>query len=374
MSGRREWMEANVPRAFAASSIVVMLLVAGIAPAASAARRTPVSRAVTFTVQNLNRSQLACPSDGATYQVRGHLTAPGSVRSSRRRKPAATLYLHGLGFGEWFWTFGGQPPAAPGQPAAPKGYNYATEQAKAGHTSVTIDRLGYDTSGHPVGTQTCMGSQADIAHQIVQQLRAGSYSVTGGKATHFKKVALAGHSAGGEIAMLEAYSFKDVDALIDVSFSYSNLPRAQLAFGPTRDKCVVGGEPAEPGQPSGYAYFGQTPADFQSLMFHSASRSVVDAAMPLRNRDPCGETGSIITGLLLQKQGVPKITVPVLVICGTKDALYSSLGCSQQRDQFRRSRRASLELVRGAGHAVTLERQARKFRAKVGRWLKKRGY
>jgi pimeloyl-ACP methyl ester carboxylesterase len=339
-----------------------------VVPPASARGRATASVAVTFSVQNVNRSKIACGTDGATYQVKGHLFGPRSAlaNSSRRRKHlrAATLYLHGFGFGEWFWDFSAVP-----------GYDYASSQAKSGHTSVVIDRLGYDSSGHPDGNRSCLGGQADIAHQIVQELRKGSYTVAAGKPVRFRKIALAGHSAGGEIADIEAYSFKDVDALIVMSFSYSNLPRAQIALGPTRDKCLAGGEPAEPGTPSGYAYFGQpTAADYQAIMFADSTQPVLDAASALRNRDPCGDTNSIVPALLQQRPHVAKIRVPVLIVCGTRDALYSPLGCGQQQDRYTHSRSKTLELIKGAGHALTLGRSAKTFRKKVGRWLTRRGF
>jgi pimeloyl-ACP methyl ester carboxylesterase len=335
---------------------------------AQAATRKISALPVTFDVRNVNTSKLACATDGASYQIKGHIVGPRSAlagASARKRKrTGVTLYLHGLGFGEWFWRFTAVPT-----------FDYAAAQARTGHTSVVIDRLGYDTSGHPAGKSSCLGGQADIAHQVVQALRSGKYAVTGGRAKRFRRVALAGHSAGGGIAMLEAYSFRDVDALAVMSFSYANLPRAQLALGPTRDACLAGGVPAEAGLPSGYAFYGKDdPADFQSIMFHGASAAVLGAATPLRNRDPCGDIDSIIPALLQQTTALRQITVPVLVICGTRDALYSSLGCGQEEAKFTRSRRTKLELVRNAGHAVTLDPPARTFRRKVSRWLSRYGF
>ena len=326
-----------------------------------------MSKQVTFQIQNVNRSKLACGADGAAHQIKGYLTGPQAKvgRVSRKRKTAATLYLHGLGFGEWFWH------ANPSL-GVPKKFEYALAQAAAGHVSVTIDRLGYDASDHPDGFKICLGSQADIAHQIVQQLRSGSYSVAGGKPVRFKKVALVGHSIGGAIAMLEAYSFKDVNALGVASFSFQNLPRAQVAFGPTRDACLAGGQPAEPGTPSGYAYFGQpTDADFVAVMFRSTP---VPAVLALRNRDPCGDIASVIPALVQQQSQIGAIKVPVLVICGTKDLLYAPLGCESQANRFTGSRHVKLESVRNAPHAITFDKGAAVFRTKVSRWLKQRGF
>jgi pimeloyl-ACP methyl ester carboxylesterase len=333
--------------------------------AGSSRRRAIVSRAVTFAVRNTNTSTLPCPSDGAPYEVKGHLVAPRSaVSRSKAGKRGVTLYLHGRGFGEFLWNF----TSVPSQ-------NYATAQARAGHASVVIDRIGYGASGHPVGNQSCVGSQADVVHQIVGKLRSGDYSIDAGGAPAFKKVALAGQSTGAQIANIEAYSFRDIDALIIVALSSQTTSRASLVFGETREVCLKGGEPSGPGGPGGYAFnFGQTPTAFKSTMFHKARKSVVDAVTALRNRDPCGDTLSLLTALLRQKSALPKIRVPVLVICGKNDALFVRRGCEAQKLFYSGSRSASLALVPRAGHAPMLERTAPIFQAKVSRWLKKRRF
>src|SRR2546426_4739865 len=239
----------DLRRALGSAALILMLTLTGVPAPGVASARSPAiaSKAVTFSVQNVNRSKLSCATDGGTYQIKGHLVGPRSmIASSTRRRRSATLYLHGLALGEWFWNFN----------AVPR-YDYASAQAKAGHVSVVIDRLGYDSSGHPDGNKSCVGGQADIAHQIVQSLRTGRYTLDGGKPLRFKRVALAGHSLGAVIAITEAYSFRDIDALLDMSFSFSSSPRAALTLGPPRDACLTGGQPAEPGTPSGYAYLGQ---------------------------------------------------------------------------------------------------------------------
>jgi len=381
--------------------LVVLVVAAAVVPFGAQAHARAVkasSYPVTFTVQNVNRSQVPCATDGATYKIRGHVTGPRAALAKpfrKVRKPAVTLYLHGLGLGEWFWTFRGLssrtvPPGVPvdlTKHPVISGYDYATAQAKGGHFSITIDRLGYGASDYLDGKRICLGSQADIAHQIVQALRSGSYQTTGSRALRYKKVAIAGHSIGAEIAMIEAYSFRDVDNLIVASFSAQNQPRAQLALGPTRDACLKGGQapfslppgspPPQPlgGPPSGYAPYGTgTPADFQAVMFRSAKKQVRDAGTSLRSLDPCGDTDSIIPALLQQQAQVAKVKVPVLVICGRKDALFAPLGCEIQSERFRNSRRVRLELVPNAGHAITLEASAPTFRRKVGRWLSRYGF
>src|SRR5688572_29160147 len=118
---------------------------------------------VAFAVKNTNTTEVPCQSDGTDYTVKGHLVAPAAALDSPK---AATLYLHAVTFGEYYWRFKGVP-----------GYDYASNMAERGHVSVAIDRIGYGESGRPDGNSgTCFGSEADVAHQIVQSLRNGSYT------------------------------------------------------------------------------------------------------------------------------------------------------------------------------------------------------
>ena len=345
-----------------ASIALAALLVA--VPHADAKRRTKraiKSVAVTFTVRNTNTSKFACPSDGGAYQVKGHLTGPASALASsakrKRRARGVTVYLHGLGVGEWLWYWPGA-----------KNYNYAFQQAAAGHVSVTVDRLGYGASSRPPGDQVCIGSAADVAHQLVQALKTGSYAVASGKPVKYKRIALAGHSASGEISILEAYTYRDISALIVVAFSFSNLPAANITFGNQRNDCTAGAGPSP-----GYAYFGATAAEFQKTFFHSAVASVKTAAAQMHPPDPCGLNTSLIDALNKQAAGARTIKVPALEICGANDVLYAPFGCEAQGERFA-SRDKKTIIVKNAGHGLPLERSASTFRRKLDQWLGRRGF
>jgi pimeloyl-ACP methyl ester carboxylesterase len=321
-----------------------------------------VDKRVHFSVVNSNNSEVPCSSDGAAYTIAGRLVAPRSVLNHSPR--AITLYLHGLGYGKFFWHFTSVP-----------GYNYARHQAHAGHASLIIDRLGYDRSDHPPGAATCIGAQADIAHQVVSALRSGGYSIESGRSRKFADVALAGHSLGGLVAQVEAYSFTDVDALIIMSFADQGSSQTAITeFLKTGAVCASGGQPAEPGEPSGYAFFGQTNADFQAAMFHNASARVVDAATARRNRDPCGDTSSVIQSLIVDQAGLPEISAPVLIVCGDHDALFPPPACDQHKGKFTGSDDVTESLLDDTGHAVTLERTRRTLESTVGNWLNARGF
>ena len=324
------------------------------APSAAAKAVKVTSLPVSFQVKNTNTTTApGCTPDGAAYTVRGHLTAP-----AKGKRSGVTLYLHGLGLGEWLWNF---------QPV--KSYNFVAGMARLGNHSVTIDRLGYGASDKPPdGKSTCIGSQADVAHQIVGHLKAGSYTVQGGTARKYKRVGLVGHSAAGQISITEAYTYADLKALVVVGFSYSNLPRGNDEFGFQRIACDAGGDPVT--GLVNYAFFGRTEAGFRSTMFRSAPKAVQDAGVKLHYPDPCGDNYSLIDTIQKQAANVPKVRVPVLVVCGTKDVLYAPFGCEAQAERFRKGR--SL-ILRNTGHGVPLERSAKTFRKRLSRFLDRAG-
>jgi pimeloyl-ACP methyl ester carboxylesterase len=322
-------------------------------------------RAVTFEVRNVNRSVLPCPSDGASYAVRGTLVGPSDVIApeASRKPDAVTLYLHGFSFGAFLWSF----------TAVPR-YDYAAALARAGHVSVVIDRLGYGSSDHPPGTQTCLGADADVAHQVIEKLRSGDYVAEGGSPPRFEKAALAGHAAGALIAHLEAYSFNDAAALVTMAFTPQVRQASFEQFYAARVVCEAGGEPSGTGRAGAYAYFGQAADDFRALAFHDADPAVVEIATSLRTRDPCGGTATIIDALVKDLRSLASVNVPVLLVCGREDAAFPSFACPYLKRRYTGSRDVSLSFVAGAGHALPLERTAPAFRRKVASWLTAHGF
>jgi pimeloyl-ACP methyl ester carboxylesterase len=334
-----------------------------LAPALAAAQVPPgvVDVPLTFTVQNTDRSKVSCASDGESYAVHGDLIAPASTLGD---PGAVTLYVHGLGLGEWFWHFTDVP-----------GYDFAGQLAQAGHASVVIDRLGYGRSGKPAGTQVCLGSAADYVHQIVGQLRAGSYAATRAHPA-FGRVALAGHSAGGYMVQAEDYSFHDVDGLMILGFDDAFPgPSAAVNFAQTQLVCSLGGQ-REGGTsgPPGYAYFGQTDAQFQSAFFFDADPAVVSDATKLHARDPCGDTGSIVAGEAADALDLGAIDVPVLLLDGANDQLFPPPGGELQSLLYTGSPSVTQMTLADTGHAMTLGRTEPQLESIVAGWLSAHGF
>ena len=330
-----------------------MCLLAGAAPAA--AEEPPaefVNQPVSFVVQNVNKTAVPCGGDSKTYTVRGHLTGPASVLGTAE-STSGTLYLHGLELGEWFW----QLPV--------DGFNHAEELAKRGHVSVTIDRLGYGASDHESGYQSCVGTHATIAHQIVQQLRAGTYG--GELHPKFARVALAGHSLGGAIAQTEAYSFGDVDAVGLLSYADSALSLSAVltstTWGPT---CVLGGKPSAKGAP-GYVFFTRDQADYRKNFLAQAPPDVFSYADGAHSLNPCGDLLSAVPAAIVSGVSVNRIKVPVLLLMGDKDLVFDSSRLALQQPLY--GGPTTVRVLAGATHGLTVDRNAAEFRSALEEWL-----
>lgn len=324
---------------------------------------------VSFQVSNVNQSKVACSSDGRRYTVRGNIVAPRSALSGGDRAGSSlTIYTHGLSYnGESFFHFTDVP-----------GYDYVTEQARNGHASLEFDLPGYgDSDVLSDGHQLCYGSEATIIHQMIGQLRSGHYDTDGDDPVAFHKIALAGHSAGGFTAQAEAYSFHDIDALIIMSFADQGFsPLLLETTGVTTLRCTLGGDP-KPGDPgtTGYAYFGQTDADYRAGHLHNTDPEVARAATENRVKDPCGRIGSAVPNAASDIALLATVHVPVLLVYGQNDALFQDnpIGTPLQKLHYLGSHDVHDIFLPNTGHALTLERTAPQMREQVSDWLDRHG-
>ncbi|MDT3396203.1 alpha/beta hydrolase [Streptomyces sp. B1866] len=341
----------------------VLLLFAGLIVPAQAQEPQIQDVKVTFHVQNVNRSKLPCGADGSEVTLSGRMVGPASVLANRDAHAPVTLYFHEFSFGKWFWHFP--------DPA----YDYAAQMADQGHVSILVDRLGYGDSTHPNGFQTCLGADADEIHQIVTQVRAGTYQTDSGTPRSYDHVVLAGHSGGAMASEISAYSFGGVDGLMVFAHANQQPSAHGIAEGLIQGaNCLFGGQPAGPGLPGGYAYFGQSDTDWQKDYFYGAEPRIVAAATPLRHRDPCGDVFSFAAGLLPNASNLHLIKVPVLLLYGLDDALYDQPAAGQtEKGLFGANPDVTLKYFPGSGHALNLQRTAPDVRATVSTWLTARG-
>ena len=341
------------------SAVTVGLVVAATAALAgtpdSGSGGDIVDLAVSFSVTNTNHTHVPCVSDGKAYTIRGHITAPASALDDPK---AATLYLHAVTQGEFYWQFNAVP-----------GYNVAQQQARNGHVSVTIDRLGYGASDKPPGLATCFGSQADTANQVVTALRTGSYRVEGHDAVRFPKVFVAGHSAGGLVATIVAYSFPDnIDGLVNFGWADQTASSFTVTeLNNTNLRCLLGGDK---GAPPHYAKFG---TDGDKILFYSAEEAVRKAVPPLTNPDPCGDILSFGPAIATDAVSLALTKAPVLLFAGEQDSLFPPPALQLQAARYVGNPDVTLKSLADTAHGFNYEASHLQSVAFLSDWLTSHG-
>ncbi|WP_323792943.1 alpha/beta hydrolase [Nocardioides sp.] len=319
------------------------------------ARFRKVSSArVRFDLVNTNDSSVICMPgpDGEEYRVRGTLVAPRAVLRRRQVLNTVNVLVHDAGTGGWSFNLKGNPT-----------YDYASNLAAKGHTSLVLDRLGYDRSPLADGTDTCLGAQVHLLHQVVQHLRAGKYdflgSRSGASSPHAFHVVLQGHGTGATIAQLEAAHFDDVAGLVLLAPATTN--PSQLALETVRaqgETCLN----------AGFAAYGANAAAYRKLLFRTAPSAVQKKAVQLRNPTPCGDVSSLPSALAATTLGGGlgdmNVEVPVLQLLAGADARTNGGGAS-----ITSTEKIVRRTIKGAGSTLMLEKSAPKSQRIVTRWL-----
>lgn len=365
---------------FVAITVVLLGLMMALPSAWAGALKTATSKGdrfsgrsileipVEFTVQNINRSRVPCAADLGVYTVSGFLVTPTPIPEG------VTLYAHG-GF-------------LPGQPVfrfkpLPE-YDYGIQMARRGHASLILDRLGYGISQKPErGWASCIGSQADILHQIVEALRGGGYVANGRLSHTFNRVALGGHSIGGLIAPVEAYSFGGVDALVVLSAAFEQGLEAETAeaFVPFTLRCAAGGGGKIPGDETpggGYAFIFEDDETFRRILMQRVDSRVEQLLLPSGEwveKDSCGDIGSAGQTLATDFAMLSSITIPVLLVFGDSEHDWNLQDAEAQADLYRAggNEHVTLKIIKSSGHFLMFAEKgaAASFRKTVSDWLDK---
>jgi pimeloyl-ACP methyl ester carboxylesterase len=142
----------------------------------------------------------------AAYTIHGTLCQPGRARSD-----VVQVLVHGATYGGYYWDY----------PYQPERYSYVRWMQRRGYATFTFDRIGIGASSHPASALVDVYSNAYVLHQIVAKLRAGLQGVRG-----FARVVSVGHSLGTLIAVYEAATYRDVDAVIATGTLHHRSPTA----------------------------------------------------------------------------------------------------------------------------------------------------
>jgi pimeloyl-ACP methyl ester carboxylesterase len=156
-------------------------------------------------------------------------TVRGTLFRSRKRfrsSSTALLLQHGAVSERSAWSGGA--------PAIEGTHDMARSLARKGYAVFAIDRLGYGDSPYqrPPGSGLLLTPDGyiEITHQMVTQIRAGSYTDCAGEAAGrgAARVVLSGFSSGAAIVEGYATRHHDIDGIIPMA--WSNQPQLSAAF------------------------------------------------------------------------------------------------------------------------------------------------
>jgi pimeloyl-ACP methyl ester carboxylesterase len=318
------------------------------APPLSPPEPTPVSCSVSL-------------GDGqpAAWRVHGDLSLPAGP-------PPRTVQLlvPGLTYDRRYWRLPGI-------------YDYARHMVRAGYAVLALDRIGTGQSSRPPAAEVTVDSNVAVLHQVVQALR-------GGIAGHsFERVVVVGHSFGAGLAIIEAACHRDVDAIVVSGMLHTTTPLYDKVIGffhPAAEDEVLA--PLAP--PEGYPqwYMTQRPGARRQML---ESAEEIDPEMS-RHNERIKSTATIGEGQTLPQTYLPEhsraVKVPVLLVVGERDALFSGEAVAFARDaasvhRFEQgffSPEAHLEthVIPRAGHALNLHRSAPQWFAIAQAWVDRR--
>jgi pimeloyl-ACP methyl ester carboxylesterase len=184
--------------------------------AATLVRGAPtVAEDVCFTVNNVG--------DPIPSTVRGTLFRS---RTRLRSRSTALLLQHGAVSERSAWSGGA--------PVIGGTHDTARSLARRGYAVFAIDRLGYGDSPYerPPGSGSLLTPDGyiEMTHQMVTQIRAGTYTDCAGKAAGrgAAHVVLSGFSSGAAIVEGYATRYHDIDGIIPMA--WSNQPELSAAF------------------------------------------------------------------------------------------------------------------------------------------------
>lgn len=303
---------------------------------------------------------------GIARTLRGDLFLPAGGGAC----DAAQLMLPGFSYGKWVWDLPGRPD-----------YSYARAMAGAGYPVVTLDLLGYGASDRPTtGRHVSTTAYGDMAHQVVQHLRVGSYRAPAHPA--FSKVVIGGHSAGGEIARLEAGTYGDVDGLIVTAMGNNVTPEARDAFVNVNVPMAMSSDYVYPffGTHDRWLDFGyrypMPPQDeypaptFDDPESRAADPDIMALDRKLSHPVPSGQLLTMVPAP--SQEVIGNIRVPVLLAFAEWDEIVPATEAATEPARYTGSSDVTTVIVPGAGHTFTLHHNRQKAVSAVKRWLEKR--
>jgi pimeloyl-ACP methyl ester carboxylesterase len=274
------------------------------------------------------------------------------------------LLVHGGPYNRVYWDF----------PYQPERYSYQRDMASHGYVTFAVDRLGTGESTKPPSVTLLDSVEAASIHQVIGHLRAGR---VGG--ARFDRVVLVGHSLGSGVAIREAATYHDVDAVIltGVTHLVSALEVAKIF---TMGVHPVTLDPQLRKNGSDPGYITTIPGQRGPLFYSTSNADPRAIATDEATKDQVSIFGVVIETLFDFLGPTSRgINVPVLLAVGEQDAIFCgsvARDCSSAEAlrkgealYFGPEAELSTYVLPGAGHSMALHKNAGEYREATRAWL-----
>ncbi|MEV8509661.1 alpha/beta hydrolase [Actinoplanes sp. NPDC051475] len=286
----------------------------------------------------------------AQYRLAGWLCRPA------RTTTTVQLLIPGLTYTHGYWT--GPDPHS----------DYTAAALAAGDAVYLIDRISTGSSDRPPADQVTTTTEATVTHQAVRALRDGTIG-------RFTRVVGVGHSYGSVISMAEAATYHDVDALVLTGLLHDIRIDEMTRF--TTDLYPAASDPkfTDSTPPDGYL---TTRPGSRPRYFLDRSTAVRSAASWDEQTKTTATTGELTFTPDDELAYSRAITVPVLFVMGTTDALFCGTGqpcttpadiCQREHTAFPIGTPLAAATISRTGHSINLHRTAPQAFTAIAAWL-----
>ncbi|MGW0520395.1 alpha/beta hydrolase [Crossiella sp. NPDC003009] len=199
------------------------------------------------------------------------------------------------------------------------GPSYVDTMVGAGHAVLTVDRLGTGASSRPPSADLLGTAHADSMHHVVQALRAGEVD-----GVPYRRVVFVSHSFSIALALSLALRHPgDVDGIILTGGT--NQPNEKVFAGIGAHFHPAKEDPRFAGRGLDDGYLTSIPGTRAGMFLHPATVDEQLVALDEQLTEP-----DVIPGYdtFPGPAEYPGITVPVLLVVGDRDVLFTGEGAS----------------------------------------------
>ena len=274
----------------------------------------------------------------------------------RAARSTVLILLHGGTYTRSYWDL----------PYRPEIYSFVRWAARAGYTTVAVDRLGSGDSSRPPAGKVTIPAQAAVTHQIVDSLRG-----------EFDRVVVVGHSLGSWTALLEAGTYHDVDGLVLTGLLHEY--NADEIASSIDTLYPADEDPLLASAHLGEGYLTTRPGRRAINWYDEryAEPAVIELDERTKSVATTGETATI--PVAMEARVSSAVTAPVLLVLGDHDTAMSAVPCSEnppgvaaERGYYAGAPSMDVEVVPWAGHNVCLHKTAPVHHAAIIDWLDRR--